>query len=333
MRKYTSGATCAAGVALASLNDVLWVAFPGGGGLGGGPPNHKLNIMPVQPGAPNDSWSFDRLLVLEQETTNEQPALASFGGKLWLAWTGTDSVHRLNIMSIAVDSDNHATAETNSKFMFNWTAPGDPANWTATGGPALCTFASRLYLAFSGGGGLGGAQPNGAFNLAWSTDGSHWPQSQLTVFDQHHSLLSPALVELPQLYGEDSKLFISFTGTNNFLYLDDYQAHSQRPPLKNIKDGDFETSDYSPAVVAVRSPEGWSIVYLWTGFGSNRHIYTMGGLGYSDNTTYHEAVSETSAFGLAATYMNSKYYVAWAGTDGVHRLNIADYGTLQRIPS
>lgn len=126
MRKYTSGATCAAGVALASRNDVLWVAFPGGGGLGGGPPNHKLNIMPVQPGAPNDSWSFDRLLVLEQETSMEQPALASFGGKLWLAWTGADSVHRLNLMSLAVDSNNHATAETNSKLTFNWTATGGP---------------------------------------------------------------------------------------------------------------------------------------------------------------------------------------------------------------
>lgn len=59
----------------------------------------------------------------------------------------------------------------------------------------------------------------------------------------------------------------------------------------------------------------------------------MGGLGYTQNTADHEAVSETSAFGLAATYMNSELYVAWAGTDGVHRLNIADYGTLQRIPS
>src|ERR1035438_9968643 len=88
MKKYTSGATTAAGVALANLNSLLWAAFPGGGGRGPVAPNFKLNIMPVAPENPNDAWSFDRLLVLDNETTTQQPALTAFGGKLWLAWAG-----------------------------------------------------------------------------------------------------------------------------------------------------------------------------------------------------------------------------------------------------
>ena len=326
MNKYTSGATCGAGVALASHNDVLWVAFPGGGGLGGASPNYKLNIMPVQQYTPSDAWSFARLLVLEQETSMEQPALTSFGGKLWLAWTGTDPAHRVNLLRLAVDAESHVTAETGSKITFNW---------TATGGPSLCVHAARLYLAFSGGGGSGGAQPNGALNLAWSSDGANWPQSQLTVFNQYHSLLSPALAELPNAIGaptEPYRLFVSFTGTNHLLYVN--ETGSQIPPLKNAGDNDFETSDFAPALTALLGPEGWGLACVWTGSGNNRHIYmTVEGLGYSDNVSHHEAFSETSAFAPAAITLDSKLYLAWAGTDGVHRLNVADFAQLQKIPS
>ena len=235
-------------------------------------------------------------------------------------------------MPLTVGDDYHLTA--GSKIAFDW---------TATGGPSLCAHASRLYLAFSGGGGLGGASANGDLNLAWSSDGLQWPQSQLTVYDQQHSLLSPALAELPALYGEPSRLFVSFTGTNHNLYLYDEQALARAQqvkanpidpsPLKNAKDNDFETSDYAPALTAVLGPEGWSLIYVWTGSGNNRHLYSMDGLGYTANEAYHTAFSDTSAFAPAAITLDSHLYFAWAGTDNVHRLNVADYSGLQKIPS
>ena len=93
------------------------------------------------------------------------------------------------------------------------------------------------------------------------------PQSQLTlVYDQQHSLLSLTLAELPAPYGEPSRLFVSFTGTNHNLYLYDEQALALSPtgkanpidpsPLKKRHDNDFETSDYAPALTAVLGPEG-----------------------------------------------------------------------------
>ena len=59
MDKFVSGATCGAGPALtwwAKL--VLWVAFPGGGGLGAAAPNYKINVMPVLPDGASDSWEL-----------------------------------------------------------------------------------------------------------------------------------------------------------------------------------------------------------------------------------------------------------------------------------
>ena len=334
MKKYTSGATTSAGVALANLNSVLWVAFAGGGGLGAAAPNYKLNIMPVQPETANDEWSFSRLLVLENETTMQQPALAAFGGKLWLAWTGTDAAHRLNLVPLSVNGDNRLTAGQKITF-----------NWTATGGPSLAVrqvwanqkVQEHLYLAFCGGGGLGAAAPNGELNFAYSADGISWPQPQLAVWNQYHSLLSPSLTQVPVGAGlptEPPELFVAFTGTDKKLYLLGPTDHAQLTGLKYIQDKDPETSDYAPAIGAYNNAGTWALFFVWTGSGANRHLYYQDGLGFStQSANYHSAYSDTSAFAPAVLGVDWHRYVAWAGTDAAHRLNICEFSELQSIPS
>jgi hypothetical protein len=334
MKKYTSGATTAAGVALANLNSLLWVAFPGGGGLGAAAPNFKLNIMPVDPENPNDAWSFDRLLVLDNETTTQQPALTAFGGKLWLAWAGTDAAHRLNLLPLTVSADNHLSADMQHKITFNW---------TATGGPSLAVrqvwidqkVQQQLCLAFCGGGGLGAAAPNGELNFAYSVDGFGWPQSQLTVWNQYHSLLSPSLTEVPIGTGlptEPPYMFVAFTGTDTKLYLSGPNGYLSG--LKYIGDNDPETSNYAAAIGAYNNAGTWALFYVWTGSGSNRHLYYQEGLGFStQSANYHSAYSDTSEFAPAVLGVDWHRYVAWAGTDAAHRLNIAEFSELQTIPS
>ena len=131
MTKFVPGSTCAAGVALAWHNDILWGAYSGGGGLGAAAPNHQLNVMPVQTLSPSDAWSHDRQLVFENETTTEQPALASFGGHLWLVWTGTDAVHRIYMMQLTVAGDSRLTA--GPKTAYDWTAVGGPGRLANNG--------------------------------------------------------------------------------------------------------------------------------------------------------------------------------------------------------
>ncbi len=336
MNKFTSGATAAAGVALANLNDLLWVAFPGGGGLGAAEPNYKLNIMPVNRDNPSDAWSFERLLVLENDTTMQQPALAEFDGKLWLAWTGTDAAHRLNLLPITVSPTNHLSADLQNKIIFNW---------TAAGGPSLAVrqvmvnkqVQQRLYLTFCAGGGLGAAAPSGELNFAYSTDGRSWPESQHVVWNQYHSLLSPSLTEVPIGAGlptEPPDLFVAFTGTDHRLYLLGPTDHAHLSGLKYIGDNDPETSDYAPAIGAYNNAGTWALFYVWTGSGSNRHLYYQDGLGFStQSANYHSAYSETSAFAPAVLGIAEHRYVAWAGTDAAHRLNVAELNELHTIPS
>jgi hypothetical protein len=323
MKKFVSGATCAAGPALMWWADILWVAFPGGGGLGAAAPNYKINVMPVQPDAASDSWSFERLLVLENETTTEQPSLTYYGGKLWLAWTGTDPAHRLNLMPLTITADSHLV-------------PGQKIvlDWTATGGPSLIEYDAKLYLAFSGGGGLGGGKPNGALNIAWSSSGNSWPSSQLTVLNQFHSLLSPSLAILPQR-NPPSLLFIAFTGTNHLLYLASFNGPGPSY-LQELKGGhaDYaETSDFAPSLglYFASTKSLGDLFYVWTGSGTNRHLYRITSVGSGETIQEHDAYSETSAFSPGVFGVEALQYVAWAGTDAAHRLNIGELSSLTKI--
>jgi hypothetical protein len=324
MKKFVSGATCAAGPALTWWGELLWVAFPGGGGLGAAAPNYKINVMPVQPDAASDSWSFERLLVLE-ETTHEQPSLVYYGGKLWLAWTGTDTAHRLNLMPLTITADSHVVP-----------GPKIVLDWTATGGPSLIEYDAKLYMGFSGGGGLGGAKPNGALNLAWSSDGTTWPSSQLQVLTDYHSLLSPSLAVLPQR-SAPAELFIAFTGTNQLLYLVSTNGPGPRY-LKELKPGAFqndypETSDFAPSLTLFFASANsiGDLSYVWTGSGNNRHLYRIAAVGWADLTQEHDAYSDTSAFSPSVVGVSALQYVAWAGTDAAHRLNIGEISSLTKI--
>jgi hypothetical protein len=290
--------------------------------LGAAAPNYKINVMPVQPDAASDAWSFERLLVLEHETTTEQPSLAYYGGKLWLAWTGTDSAHRLNLMPLSITADYHLVP-----------GPKTVLDWTATGGPSLLGL-DKLYLAFSGGGGLGGAKPNGELNIAWSANGDSWLSSQLTILSQFHSLLSPSLAILPQR-NPPGLLFFAFTGTNRLLYL----ASTNGPGpsyLQELKGGEAdyaETSDFAPALglYFASTKSIGDLFYVWTGSGTNRHLYRIASVGSGQSIQEHDAYSETSAFSPGVVGVASLQYVAWAGTDAAHRLNIGEISSLTKI--
>jgi hypothetical protein len=110
----------------------LLVAWTGGGGLGGGPPNWRLNVAAVPAGGP----LTNRALVGE-ETSRGGLALCPFGQRLYLAWTGMDGGSSVNICP----SDDG----------LNWRT--DEKRWPlgqAIGGPTMTVYNQRLFLAFTG---------------------------------------------------------------------------------------------------------------------------------------------------------------------------------------
>ena len=89
-----------------------YLAWTSGGGLGGAQPGYQLNLLAfsqeLNPERPD--LGFDptrsRKIVLN-EWTFERPALgltgapAPIGYRVWIAWTGTDPLRRLNLTWIS----------------------------------------------------------------------------------------------------------------------------------------------------------------------------------------------------------------------------------------
>jgi hypothetical protein len=326
MAKLTFGATCGAGPALGIFRDQVIVCWPGGGGLGGAQPNYKLNLLPVFPDEENTS--LDNLKVLN-ETSTHRPAVASFQDRLFIAWTGTDATHRVNIISMpdlqAVPKPSGTMHPPPGVHTFDKVTLGA----TAVGGPSLTAYNDGLLLAFCGGGGAGGGDPNGKINIAWSADGLTW-EFPGTVLEHQTSFHSPAVAPFVATSGPDSELLLAWTGTDQHLYvnncaekrfdqLDDH-VHEQAPP---------ESSEWGPAMASFSAqPSDWSYIVVWTGTDQDGHLYESGGGGNNWGLAGRTSWTDTSAFEPAIVHHptnpgSDAWVYAWAGRDAVNRLNVA----------
>jgi hypothetical protein len=118
------------------------------------------------------------------EFSYQGPALCSFNGRLYIAWTGTDEARLLNVMSTADGGhtwQNKVTLEENSRY-----------------GPALTVFDDRLYVSWTG------FDHASTLNLMLAADGINFGGTKRILFDMVSSG-SPALATV------DDALFIAWT--------------------------------------------------------------------------------------------------------------------------
>jgi hypothetical protein len=136
-------------VAWRTLYELFIVSAPDSGGQWG-------------PGSPLGEFSY------------HGPALCQFGDRLYIAWTGTDSAARLNVMSSAdglkFDKTTKVTLPESSEYE-----------------PALATDGDELYLAWVG------TDPQHQLNLISSSDGVTFRREDKYILGQS-SIASPALV-------------------------------------------------------------------------------------------------------------------------------------------
>jgi hypothetical protein len=119
------------------------------------------------------------------QITVQQPALAAFNGKLYLAFADTDG--RLNVMS-STDGQNFG-------------APVVIPNNTSEDGPGLAAFDGRLYIAWAG------TESRHRINFMTSTDGVTWGGK--TLFGSEASAGNPALA------ASSTQLLIAYNGVNS----------------------------------------------------------------------------------------------------------------------
>jgi kumamolisin len=171
------------GPALTSHNGQLMMAWVGRG-------NEDLNVATVDlPAGPGPITLDNVARVTLPETSDAAPALASHGGRLYLAWKGSGNPQ----LNIEVSDDGGRTF--GRKMVF-----GD----TTQHGPALVSHEGQLILAWTG---------EGAHNLDVATV-SLPPDGSIGLFS-HHTVVSDARSgDGPALASHDGRLFLAWQGPN-----------------------------------------------------------------------------------------------------------------------
>ncbi|MFD1874982.1 matrixin family metalloprotease [Hymenobacter bucti] len=217
------------------------------------------------------------------DTAIGQPAWAALNQRGFLAWTGTNAAHNLNVMQ---------TAEL--RVWVDKVTLGE----TSLSGPSLTVFNGRLYLAWRGVG-------NNKLNVMSSGDGRTWT-NKVTLGDTTFN--SPALCSA------NGKLFLAWTGTDNSRKLNIMQSGNGTNWGGKLTLGD--TSVDGPSLCSL----GNRVLLAWAGTNAAHNLNVMsydGGSSFSNKVT----LGESSFLTPNLTTVNGTVILAWTGTDSANKLN------------
>lgn len=289
-------------------------------------PSESENLFRVDPGN------------ILPETAVNAPGAVEFKGSLFVAWSGTDSAHHLNVMCILPGGSS-------AKVTLGDTSPV---------GASLAVFKGRLYLAWSGTG-------NQQLNVMSSGDGFNWSDkvtlgetsfarpvlteyvyTKLTIpvhtlvlgwvgTDPAHRLntlsspdgkswggkhtLDQTSIDAPALASYQGQLYIAWTGTNsahNLNVMSSPNGGATWGPKKILRD----TSIAGPSLYA-----GARLELAWAGRDASQrinHASSSDGITFGDKTT----LSDTSDFTPVLTGAFGFSELVWTGRDDQHHLNI-----------
>jgi hypothetical protein len=282
----------------------------------------------------NDSIGYITDKVTLGDTAIGAPALAAtIGDVVALAWTGTDSQHRLNVMTSRdgrnfagkvtlndTSIDGPALASGNGRTFLAWTGTDGPHHVnvmsstdnysfgnkvtlgeTSPFGPALAFGNGRLYLAWTG------TDSQHRLNVMSSTDGIHW-SNKVTLGDT--SYWGPALS------CTDGRLYLLWSGTDGNRSLNVMDSGDGLSFTNKVTLGD---SSYFHPSLAKNGP--WLL--SWTGRDSQAHLNVISSTSNTHGFGKKVIDSDQGAAAPALAVFQSRVLIAWTGTDSQHHLNVA----------
>ena len=282
--------------------------------------------------------------------TGNVPSLAVFNGKLFMAWTGTDSNHSINVAesydglhfgSPVVFLNNSsvwyaapAIAAFNGKLYLTWTGywahiniasstdglhfshqslvtdPNTGAVQTANGSTALAAVNGKLYVAWSGTDGVN------TINVATSTDGVHFTHPYLYTELGHGSPWSPALG------ANNHGMTVAFTS-----------VPVGEQPCRRVYGLPVPGSGGGISFLLPACPPGsyntgpglgalgTETFVIWVGTAqADEVIIDAFGTTHTETHTGQTAIGNPAIVGF-----NGHVYYAWTGTDGAHTINVAQF--------
>jgi|SRR5215472_1374191 len=165
------------------------------------------------------------------EFSPEGPALAVFNGKLFIAWTGTDGNHSLNV------------AESSDGLHFSNAVVFSGESSIPTAAPSIVAFNGKMYLYWTG-----GFQD---INVATSTDGLHYANKSL-VESGGNVMTALGSTAVAVAHGH---IYLSWAGTDSPHTINVAESsdgvHFGTPTLITDPPGSGAGSNFSPGLAAI----------------------------------------------------------------------------------
>jgi hypothetical protein len=287
--KVTLGETALGGPVMINRNDQDLVL----GWSGTDNPSH-LNVV-----FSSDGLNWGNKVTIPNETTANALALAFEGfapsnGRTFIAWTGTDSAHSLNVMS-SQDATLH-----------NW-GNKHTLNEQSNHGPALQIFNGRIFLAWTG--------TDNRLNIMSSGDlGATW-QNKRTLNET--SPTEPALAVF------NGKVILMWNGTDTANRLNFIESSDGGLTWDNkVTLGD--TSGHHPAMAVGVDHVPY---FCWAGSGNALlnllHSESGNTNDFLASPNYKRTFYDTAANGPCLCEFKGKMFVGWTGTDSKNLVNVA----------
>ena len=266
------------------------------------------------------------------QQTDAAPAVSIYNATAYIAWTGRNAAHNLNLMtydpasqtfgpaivttdttlvgvgpSLAIFNGNLAVSWMGTDHRLNvaFFKPGNPTHLankvtlseTSFNAPSIVTFNNRLYLSWRG--------TDGRLNIISSADASTF-NTKVTY--------NIAVRTSPTLQTADGVLFMAWEDTTTQSHIVFAQYNPSNPAVLNARITTTSSSmlPVSLFTAGVAAPD---LRVAWTGVGSHINLGVFEG-----DQTLHNVVTtvQTSPYG-PALYMP---YLSWTGTDALKSVNM-----------
>jgi hypothetical protein len=280
--------------ALATLNGNVYLAWTGTDR------NHNLNVTVSTNRGMNFLDPPAAPFAGQGRNTDFGPALAAFNGALYIAWTGTDSNHHINIAS-----------STDGVHFGNQVTPFAAQGRNTDFAPALTVFHGRLYVAWTG-------TDSQHLNVASSVDGIHFG-NQVTPFPgSNNTTNAPALATFAGPSQPAGGLVLGWSSTDSNHTL----AFSSSPDGVNfLTPVGFVPNNSIDGLALQGAPACAVTMVAWTGTDSHQTV----NLGHSSDGTHYTAASlqQESPNAPAITLVGTDFLiVAWTSTISSHPIDL-----------
>jgi hypothetical protein len=289
-------------------------------------------------------------VVLPTTSSTFSPSLASFHGRLYIAWTTNYEIH-VGTVEAGQLKDDHGIGEFshhgpalsvfNDRLCIAWTGTDKNSllnvkssqdGWTFTStskaqvpgeasahGPALAVFNNRLFMAWTG------VDQQHSLNIISSADGVTFPPSNKQPLGQS-SVAGPSLTITPAYWDSgirNEKLIITWTGPDHGMNIagSDDGAHFDFSDTRIPS----QTSNDRPVIIPWTSSSGVGVMNLWF-TGTDSRLNQMASLHGPKGSQFEGPATydDTSVAGpsLIPTGLDLTGFLAWSGTDSAHHVNV-----------